>query len=257
MQSARPNPRPPLSRTDVYVRDESTGTTFRVNPPGTYAGTGGLDGSTLVIQLVRRGHSDLVAVDLSSRTLRPYPAWINTPEWEWRPTLSGRWLLFGRIDFATNTYAVVLADLRARTSRVLASVSGHAAYAAPGQVNGSYAVWTSCPDNWCQVYRYDIRRHALTRMPNADYYASKQFGASVTRTGTTYFGTAGRGCVDVRLVRFDRGRVSTLLRFPPGTAFQYSFADDRRAAGTEILYDRVGCRRQDLSDIYRVTDRAP
>jgi hypothetical protein len=254
MQSAVPNPRPPESRTAVWARPRDGGAAFRVNPSGTYAETGGLTGDTLAIQLVRHNTSRIALVDLRSRKVRVLGPWLGKG-WLWRPSLSGDRLLFGRIDYAHGRYDVVLADLRRRTLRTLTSVSGHGAYAAPGQVNGPFAVWISCPDNVCSAFRNDAVTGKVMHLPNGDksYYLYWQFGPSVTRSGVVYFGR-GRHCADVQLLRYDGRSLRTLLRFPPDTAFQYSYADDT-GSGVSVYYDRVGCRRTDLSDVYRLDDR--
>ncbi len=255
MESGTPNPIPPASRTIVYARPRG-GRAFRVNPPGTYAQTGGLTGDTLFVQIAGGLKSDLAAVNLRTRALERLPRLINTPAWEWRPSASGRWLLFGRIHYETRTYDVLLANLRTRTVQKLSSVSGHAAYAAPGQVNGDYAVWIDCPDNHCRAYRYDIRRRQTIAMPPLGGYHYAQFGPSVSRAGVVYFGLA-RDCDGARLMRFDHGRVTALLRFPDHHAFQYSYVDDTSAGVTKVFFDQVGCERSDLSDIRVVVDSAP
>jgi hypothetical protein len=251
MHSATPNPLPPASHTVVLVR-RGNRAAWQANPHGTYAETGGIDGRTLVVQLIRGGTSKLAEVDLRSRKLTMLPLDARTSAWLWRPSVSGSWLLYGRIDYAVGSYGIVLADRATGRTRELDVVYGHAAYAAPGQVNGRYAVWIGCPDNHCHAYRYDVRTGRRAAMPLLGGYAYSQFGPSVTRDGTVYYGNM-RECGDVRLVRWRNGSVKTILRFPPRTAFVYSYAED----GPEptIYYDRVGCDRDDLSSIYRIVDR--
>jgi hypothetical protein len=251
MHSATPNPLPPASHTVVLVR-RGAGPAWRANPRGTYAQTGGIDGRKLVIQLIRGGASKLAAVDLGSRKLTMLPFDAGTSAWLWRPSVSGRWILYGKIDYALRSYGIVLADRSTGARRTLAVVDGHAAYAAPGQVNGRYAVWIACPGNQCRAYRYDIRTRERVAMPLLGGYAYSQFGPSVARDGTVYYGNT-RECGDVRLVRWRNGSTKTILRFPPHTAFVYGYVEDgpRRA----IYYDRVGCSRSDLSSIYRIVDR--
>lgn len=251
MHSATPNPLPPASHTVVLVR-RGGGRPWQANPRGTYAETGGIDGRTLILQLIRGGTSKLAEVDLRTRKLSLLPIETRTSAWLWRPSLSGRWLLYGRIDYATGSYGIVLANRATGARRELSVVAGHAAYAAPGQINGRYAVWIGCPDNHCRAYRYDIRTGRRLAMPLLGGYAYTQFGPSVARDGTVYYGNV-RACGDVRLVRWRNGSVKTILRFPPHTAFVYSYVEDgpQRA----IYYDRVGCDRDDLSSIYRIVDR--
>jgi hypothetical protein len=251
MHSATPNPLPPASHTEVLVR-RGSGRPWRANPRGTYAQTGGIAGHTLVIQLIRGGRSKLAEVDLGTRRLTQLQIALGTSAWLWRPSLSGRWLLYGRIDYATGSYSVVLTNRATGATRTIDLVDGHAAYAAPGQVNGRYAVWVGCPDNHCRAYRYDLRTERRVAMPLLGGYAYSQFGPSVTRDGTVYYGNM-RECGDVRLVRWRNGSVKTILRFPPRTAFVYSYVEDGREP--TIYYDRVGCDRDDLSSVYRIVDR--
>jgi len=250
MHSATPNPLPPAGHTDVLVR-RGNGAAWQANPRGTYAETGGIEGRTLIVQLIRGGISKLAAVDLRTKALTVLPVDTTSRRWLWRPSVSGPWILYGRIDYALGVYAIALTNRVTGETRILDSVGGHAAYAAPGQVNGRYAVWIACPDNHCRTFRYDLVARRLIPMPPLGGYAYWQFGPSVTRDGTVYFGNA-RGCADVRLVRWRKGSVKTLLRFPPHTAFVYSFAVDR--PHRTIYYDQVGCSRSDLSSIYRIVD---
>jgi hypothetical protein len=251
MHSATPNLLPPAGHTDVLVR-YGNGRVWQANPHGTHAQTGGIAGRTLVIQLVRDGRSKLAEVDLETRKLTMLPIEAGTSAWLWRPSLSGKWLLYGRIDYATRSYSVVLTNRTTGAKRAIDVVDGHAAYAAPGQVNGRYAVWIGCPDNHCRAYRYDIRTGRRNAMPLLGGYAYSQFGPSVTQDGTVYYGNM-RECGDVRLVRWRHGSVKTILRFPPRTAFVYSYAEDGPKA--TIYYDRVGCDPDDLSSVYRIVDR--
>ncbi len=252
-QSTTANPVPPRSTTSVYARNRLTGSRIRVSSLRTSAQTGGLSGDRLALQVVARGDSKISIVALDDlRSIVPFVASVNTGLWEWRPSLSGGWLLFGRIDYARTRYEVLLADLRRGTVRTLDSVSGHAAYAVPGQVNGSWAVWTSCPDNWCRVYRYDIARSTRAPVPMVKQHVFQQFGPAVSRTGDVYFGTSKAGCRESRIMKFDDAGLTTLARLPKGTSFQYSYLDDSFPEKADLYFDRVGCGRGDLSDVYRI-----
>ncbi|MEJ7569219.1 MAG: hypothetical protein WKF41_13245 [Gaiellaceae bacterium] len=224
-----------------------------MNPLRTSAQTGGLSGDRVALQVVARGDSKVSIVALGDvpSTVRLGGS-VNTPQWEWRPSLSGRWLLFGRIDYVRARYQVLLADLRTGTVRTLDSVSGHAAYAVPGQVNGSWAVWTSCPDNWCRVYRYDIARSTRAPLPMARQHVFQQFGPAVSRTGDVYFGTSKAGCRESRIMKFADAGLTMLTQLPEGISFQYSYLDDSSPERADLYFDRVGCGRSDLSDVYRI-----
>jgi hypothetical protein len=158
-----------------------------VTPANVLAASGGMDGQTLVVQLVRGGNSDRGLLDIDTRRLLSPPAGVDTRLWEWRGSVSGRWLLFGRVDFASQRYDIVLADLRTGRQRILDNVRGHGAYAEPGQVRGRYAVWAGCPDNFCSIYRYDIPTG--TRIRISSPYGQGLYAPSVVSTWTC---TTGR-----------------------------------------------------------------
>jgi hypothetical protein len=253
MHSSTVNPIPPISHTSVYVR-HGHGPSWRVNPPGSYAETGGISNGSMVIQLITQG-SALAAVNLATRKLRVLPRPFNAEHrYEWRPSLSGRWLLYGSINFADQRYSVVLANLQTRELRTLGSAQGHAAYAAPGQVDGRYATWITCPDNHCIAYRYDIDTKTTIQMPPIGGAAYWHFGPSVTADGAVYFGV-GHGCADVRLIRWRDGHAATIYRFPAGTAFLYSYT--AHTTPPTIYYDNVACNPHALSRIDAIRDTTP
>jgi hypothetical protein len=242
-----PSPYVPAGGVRLRAPDARTRT---VEPAGTVTATGGLDAHALVFQVVRRGASDLARLDLHSGAISRFGRTIDGPLWEWRPTISGRRLLFGRIDFATRTWTVVLADLRTGRTHLLGRVSGHAAYAAPGQVNGDWAVWSACPDNVCRVFRERVSTRSAEGAPPPRGYRDWQVAPSVARNGDVYYGV-GYGCASFRLVRWHAGGVTTLVRFPRGVAVGSTFVDDS-GGRVRVLYDRVRCGRHERSDVYEV-----
>jgi hypothetical protein len=225
-----------------------------VGPPGVLSAAGGGDARMLAIQQVRGGRSDLKLYDLASGKLRDPPPGVNTHEWEWRGEIYGRWLLFGRVDFGRSLYRVVLRDLVTGKERVLAAVSGHGAYAEPGQLSGRFAVWASCPDNACSLYRLRIGDRVPTRVA-AKIYGRADYAVSVTRRGVVYYAEGGLGCGrQVRIMVASPGREPrTVAALPPGYDLRFTTAVDAGRA-TRILYDRVRCSTK-RSDIYEVVDR--
>ena len=127
------------------VRAEAIGddTSFRVNPKGTGAFTGGIDGSTLIYeQFVLGEHSDLAMVDLSTQTELEVPDGVNTDAVEFSPSISGSHLLFGRS--IRRGAEVILFDTSTDTSQVVATRTNterRFKFVLPIQVNGNYAVW--------------------------------------------------------------------------------------------------------------------
>jgi hypothetical protein len=207
-----------------------------------------MDARTLVVQVIRNRQADLLLFDLRTHRFHEPPREVNTRAWEWHGSVSGRWFLFGRFDGA-NRYDIVLTDLRTGRERILDSVRGHGAYAEPGQVNGGYAVWAGCPDNLCSVYRYDIRTHAVVRVPGD--YRHTQYRSAVSANGDVYYGRSLFSCGSlVKLMRYRPGMPPIVLTtLPRGYEFRFVSADARR-----VLYDRGNCTGGG-SDIYSMQSR--
>jgi hypothetical protein len=111
-QNSRAHPR----HYDVYARPLGGGEKFKVNAPSTNGANGEIDGDRLVYQQFKRGASDLKFFDLSSKGRSNPPRRVNTDQWEYWPSLSGRWLLFGRL-YASGTRRIILFDLSTNTAR--------------------------------------------------------------------------------------------------------------------------------------------
>lgn len=255
MQSPGINPVPPRSTTDVFVR--AGGRTFRVNPPDTYAETGGIDGRWLVVQIVRRGRSRLARYDLQKHQLSYLPAFVNDGAWLWRPDADGHRILYGAIvpgRAAILRYEIRLADLDRGTVRILARLDGHADYAAPGQARGNWATWVSCPDNTCNVWRENLVTGRAESAPDPNYLVYSQFGPAVDRNGVVYFGRALAACGNAEIRRWDGRHDSLVLRLPAHAAFQYAYLTKNAST---LYFDLVGCARTARSDIYAVTVSSP
>ena len=236
---------------DVFVRRAGSAPR-RINPSGTSGMTGGLDAGRLVYQELDDTGSHLRLYDLRARRFLPLPASVRRARpIVWKPTLSGPYLLFGRLG---GGWDVLLTDLRSGRTRVLARNRAHAGYAVPGQVNGRYAVWTWCSEEACSVWEYDIGSERARRLPIGNLYRSGVEGPSVAPDGTVYYGQGGLSCGSgVSLYRYGPGRgISKLAALPPGIDFQYSFAE-RARGGVRVLFDRYDCGRKRF-DIAAVLD---
>jgi Tol biopolymer transport system component len=145
-----------------------------------------------------------------------------------------------------NTYDVALTDLVTGRTRVLDSVQGHGAYAEPGQVDGRYAVWAGCPDNFCTIYRYDLRSGRRIRVPGD--YAHVVFAPSVTANGDIYYGRSLAYCgAQVRVMHYRPGTPPQVIAsLATGFDFRFSTTDGRR-----VLFDRVNCKHGNF-DLYSV-----
>lgn len=119
---------------------------IRLNPRGSGFG-GGIDDTAAVDQQVVRRRSTIHFYDLASGVRSAAPALVNAPTWQWRPTVSGDWVLFGRRNFSSRaaTDAIMLWNRSTDELRTLATDAGHRKYLlTPGQVNGNWATWYTC-----------------------------------------------------------------------------------------------------------------
>ena len=171
----------------------------KVNRIRTHGFSGGFDGNRFVYQELRGRQSNLWIYNLASRMRSAPPAGVNTLQWEWHPTLSGDWLLFGRSSIRARIDRVFLRNVATGETRLLGSLRwGRLRIAEPGQVSGNYVAWYRCTPV-CNVFRYDIAARTVTQLPNP---GGHQYSPSVTDDGTVYYVRSGSGCgVAVRLVR--------------------------------------------------------
>jgi len=247
------------------IRVEAIGSdaSFRVNPQGTFAITGGIDGSTLIYeQFTETQKSDLVMVDLSTQTELEVPDGVNTDAWEFAPSISGSHLLFGRtirhgeemILFDTGTDTSQVIATRTYTERRLNGVL-------PLQVNGNYAVWEQSAIKRKtgelisrDIILYDIAAATTTKLPKTDPERPSQYGPSVDQDGTVYFGRSSFACGEnAQLVsRQLDGTESILYAFPTNKNFRFSSAVDNPDNTTDVYFDRFNCRGDDFGDIWKL-----
>jgi hypothetical protein len=220
---------------DAWVRADGE-EAVRVNPAGTRAIVGGLDGTRLAYTELRHGASSIRVVDTATGDRVALPAGVNTGRSEWAPSLSGDRLLFGRVRRRSSEERVLLADLAAGGVRVLAHAKGDA-YVQPGKVAGDFAVWVRCRDGRrCRVVRRNLATGATVEIPNPGRRA--QFAPSLTAGGTVYFAEASRLLCGRRLGlwRYAAGVRTLLARLPRGTDVART-----DAGGGVLRYDRYDC----------------
>ena len=248
---------------DVFA--QQTGSpAFKVNPRGTQAFTGGIDGTTLVYQLIRGRrslHSDLRLYDLATRHQLPMPAFVNSPRWECCATISGGWILYNRgMERSAATQLVLLRNLTTGEQRVLDTISGRNSVVSAGQLNGNFAVWQRCdPHPRCKIFRYDLASGSATAL--APTPGKIVYGPSVNLSGTVYYAQSDRGCgKSVQLVKQPvDGAAQAILALPPGQDLVVTYATrvttppPLRSQTTRIYYDLLRCKTHRW-DIYRVDD---
>ena len=248
---------------DVFAQ-QSGHAAFKVNPKGTQAFTGGIDGTTLVYQLLRGrqgARSDLRLYDLATRHQLPMPAHVNSSKWECCATISGDWILYSRGQaFSRDTQMILLRNLATGEQRVLDTIQNRRGVTSTGQLNGNFAVWRRCnPHPKCVLFRYDIgagQATALTTAPGKIVYSP-----SVNKNGTVYYVQSNRGCgKSVQLVKQPvDGSAQVILPLPAGRDIDVTYADQLvtppppRVQTTRVYYDLVRCKPRSW-DIYRVDD---
>jgi hypothetical protein len=237
---------------DLYA--QQTGhKAFKVNPKNTQAYAGGIDGTTLVYQLIRGAladRSDLRLYDLAARHLLPMPAGINTAKWECCATISGGWLLYSRGQaYSRDRQLVLLRNLATGEQRVLDQLKNRNGLVSAGQLNGTFAVWAKCsPYPRCQILRYDLASAGTT--PLATPAGKVVYSPSVNQYGTVYYGQSNRGCgKSVQLMRQPvAGGPEAIAELPQGWDLDVTFAHrvatrpPGDAIATRIYYDSVRCR---------------
>jgi len=226
----------------------------KVNTKGE-AFVGGIDPPMVAYQQVLKGNSDLKLYNADTQTRTRPPAGVNTPQYEWAPSISGDWLLFAR-----QTSSRQLVILRSLTTPAKVVLDEGRRFHHSGQVNGDYAVWTRCGKASCNVVRRQISTGTDTFLPKpSDRF---QYGAAVTSTGIVYVGRSSPKCGgNVKIVRYfgatdpPGGTVVADLG-PNGRDLSSAFARDNADGSVHVYYDRYLCAKA-TSDIYRVHDPHP
>jgi hypothetical protein len=250
------------NRTNVWAEAMQVGTTtpFRVNPAGTRAWSGGIEGNRLVYQEIASGDSDIRLAALASGpppTISS-PANVNTGRWEWAPTMSidsttDTWILFGRQNSSTGVQRIIAVNLNdANATRELEMASNWRYALIPGQVNGDWATWTSCRPN-CNVRYVNLVEGSRIINLRRPSFVRHQYAPSVAEDGTLYYARSGSGCgANVRIMRNSAGTNQLLVDLPDRRDIFFTYASDE-GAQTHVYYDRVGCG-SGAWDIYRQLD---
>jgi hypothetical protein len=244
------NTRAHPDRYELYARRKG-GRKFRVTARGTEGANGGIDGTRLVYQQFSARKSDIEFFDLARRRRRNPPKGINTRHWEYWPSISGDWIMFGRYARRRGR-KIVVANLRTGAARVIARTKAKNAFLGPGQVNGVWAVYAECtPATKCDVFRYNLATRARSKVPNPGFY---QRAPSVTPSGTVYFARARHRCGrSVRVMRHALGsRVKTVRQLPDGVDVGDTYVFARGTRRNRVLFDRRKCGRPAGSNIHQL-----
>ena len=245
---------------DAFVEPIGGGARTKVNSPRTVGYMGHMNGDSgeLAFQQIRRS-SEVLLYETSSQTRSQPPNGVNTRLWEWSPSISDGFLLFGRNSFRRldSPWKVVLFDRTMGTSTVLDSVTYRCGCIWPGQVTDQYATWTRCTRNACNVFYYDIVGGGpATRVPNpSDRF--QYFGGVSGNTGSIVF-MSSRGCGnDPRIMRWNPvgGGSATLVSTLPQDYdlgdTMYVYADGMH---DDLFFTQAKCSRAFPMNIYKIDD---
>jgi hypothetical protein len=244
---------------DAWVKDGAN-PAVKLNVGG-QGWIGGIDYPTVVYQRIRRGASNIYLYDLATHGRPGTPSGINTGKWEYSPTVSGDWLLFGRAD--RRLQRIILHNMTTGEERVLAKARGGRHIVYPGQVNGTWATYTRCVPG-CDVIRYHIQTGTKTTVARPEPRRPlDQYAASVTSTGIVYLARSRRTCGgDVRIARFfgtgDPSLGTVLVQLPRGRDVGLvMYARENPDASVDVFHGRGKCSKANSWDAYKITDPAP
>lgn len=227
-------------RLDVYAEPWG-GHKVKVNALHTSGENGGIDGDTLVYQQYTPNGavSDIKFFNLVTHARTNPPAGVNTSAFEYWPSISPQWLLFGRT-FSSGKSKVILFDRATHESRTLASTSTSTPFLGPDQVNGDYAVWERYTGAACDVYRYTISSKTTMRIPNPN--TKCQYASSVTSDGTVYFMRSPSGFKCGSAVLRAYPPTTTLVTLPKGMDVLDTYAISNENGSTTVFYDQGSCK---------------
>jgi len=220
-----------------------------------------------VYEEVGRRDSDLYFSDALTPDRQPPPDGVNTRANEFRPSLSGDYLLFtrtnsNRVGFNKSWRRVVLFNLMTGEETVLRERLSRRTYLVSNQVNGDWATFESCRFDLdvgftnCNVFRYEISAADLTKIENP---GQQQYGGGVSDDGTVYVIRSGKrafwACgLHAKVVRVPlSGSGVVIAKLPDGKDALTAFAFDETGGSTTLYFDRLSCRNG-RSGIYRIPD---
>ena len=234
---------------------------FKMNASGTVGYAGDINGETTeaVYQQVDGAGSDIYLYDLEARTREPAPGSVNTNLWEWSPSVSDGYILFGRNKFRrpSSPWKIMLYDRVAETAVALDSVTYECRCIFLGQVSDAYATWTKCLRD-CHVWYHDIEAGTTHKVPNP--LDKQQYNPGVSgASGDLFFIRSGNGCgQNVRIVRWNPvagGDATVVGVLPQGYDVNSNVTVFDDTGGHQDVYlARYPCSGSFNANIYVVND---
>ena len=234
-------PRSHPNRPKVLVKRGSR-KPVRLNRKSTNGIMGGMDGQTAVYQEIDNSDADIFRYNLKTRDRDRVP--ISSSRWEHSPTISGKFILFGR---NSRFDTVVLLNRKTGNTRTLASVKmrgdTNSPPVYPGQVNGDFVAFTRCTRNLskCDVIRYQISTRQFIKIPRQRPF---HYAASVSNNGTVYFAGSGKACgQNTAIYRRRNGNTTRISKLGgKNEVYNNTHVIPRAGGGTDIFYSRARCK---------------
>jgi hypothetical protein len=208
-------------------------------------------------QISSSGQSNLKLYNLSSPAITT-PLGVNTLNYEWQPTISGNWILFGRANLNARPVSdhIVLHNQVAADNRVLdQQVGSPDRLLSPGQVNGDFATWDryTYATHTGNVFRYQISDLTTFKVPLPT--GKIQYASSTDPTGDIFYVRSGNGCGKQVVIRenVNGGSDMALAAMPAGFDIVRTFAVDEGGGVTSLYFDRFSCATGGGYDIYKLT----
>jgi hypothetical protein len=183
---------------------------------------------------------------------------VNTLNYEWQPTISGPWMLFGRASLHVRPVSdhIVLHNAITPETRVLDQQVGIPdRLLSPGQVNGDFATWDryTYATHTGNVFRYQISTLTTFKVPIP--VGKIQYASSTNPTGDVFYVRSSIGCGKQVVIREDVPGVSdvALAVMPAGYDIVRTFAVDEGGGVTSLYFDRFNCATGNGYDIYKLT----
>ena len=235
----------------LYVKQPGQ-TRVAVNARGD-ALNGGFDGADVVYQQInsRGTKSHIKLFDVGTSHISE-PVGVNTGDWQYEPSLSGDWVLFGRT--TAHRFAIMLHNTNTSETRKLLQHRRRGVLLDPGQVNNTWASYSSYSKSTrvSNTYRYDITGSTTEKIPRPD--GRGQYSSSIAPDGTLFYVRSRIGCGKHVVIRENvpGGADTPLVSLPAGYDVFHTFVVDEGGGEFSLYYDQASCTTN-KSNIYKLT----
>jgi hypothetical protein len=259
-------------RSNAFVHVLGAEGRMRLNEPRTGGALGSvIAGTDLVVFQQWDRASDLYYYNLSTGRRSRIPEPVRSPEWEYLPVASERFVLFLRAVINDRRRVVreklLLVDRTTDQRVVLVEDLGDHRTLYPGFAGDRYAAWTTCTRTTCAISYFDDTTGTTTQMPLPERKA--QYAPAIDESdGTVYYtqSPASRCGVNVMIRRATLGAddAVTIATLPDGidTGWTLSLAPNSDTASKDIYFERWRCEGTTgdifaLRSVDAVTSRVP